>query len=422
MNLKASDVTEERAPFEMDCVSMAVMTFNIVACATAYGFNGSVDSYAPLAFGAGRPLELHLVLYRQLLLIAALAVLLMAALFNARPLLLFVCVPPAMAAHTGRILGTMAWSVPGYLVYDCLSHWAQSQQQQALVTLCAAAGLGVNLTLNLVLANPAAPFSAPIAALIAQNTLAPVFLATGLFHARRPPLVPLGSVLKGLPAQLGTSLAQMCWSCAELWAWQAQVFEARALGAGDAASYSLLSSTYAFLMRVPIGACSGLTALVGEAIGAGLPGRARELLAMGCLYGTVAVVVYALPLLLARREYAHLISGGIAVVQNTLVAVLPTILAMQLCDGLFNVMKAWLVVRQHQVFGAVQSLVVYYTVGVPLGWWLAFRQGWGLVGLWCGMGAAVVLGLAASATKVAADVQALCAEGEGCGSDAARDA
>mmetsp|Transcript_39149 Transcript_39149/g.113027 ORF Transcript_39149/g.113027 Transcript_39149/m.113027 type:complete len:489 (-) Transcript_39149:38-1504(-) len=409
-NIQASDLAEDSAAFMMDCVSLAIMTLNIVAFASAYGFNGSVDSYAPIAFGAGQPLELHLVLYRQLLLLAALTVVLMAMLLNAAPLLTLAGVPPAVASQTGEVLGLMAWSVPGDLAYDCLGHWARSQQRQSLVTMVAATGLGVNLLLNLLLADPAAPFSAPITALVTQNTLIPLLLAAGLFRARRPLTAPLGAVLRGVPAQLRTGVAAMCWTCAELWAWEVQVFEARALAVGGAASYALLSSTYSFLIMIPCGACFGLTSLVGEAIGAGLPGRARELLGMGCVYGMATVTLYALPLSLERRGYARLLSGGVPAVQSQLEAVLPAVLAMQLCDGLFNILKSWLVVRQHQVFGAVQSLLVYYAVGLPLGWWLAFPQGWGLLGLWLGLGVAVVTGTAACAALVVKDMRELCGD------------
>ena len=35
------------------------------------------------------------------------------------------------------------------------------------------------------------------------------------------------------------------------------------------------------------------------------------------------------------------------------------------------------------------SMVIYYLIGVPLGWWLAFRDADGILGLWTGLGVAV---------------------------------
>ena len=40
----------------------------------------------------------------------------------------------------------------------------------------------------------------------------------------------------------------MIWTCAELWAWEVQIFEASHLGSGDTAAYSLLSTTYSVLI------------------------------------------------------------------------------------------------------------------------------------------------------------------------------
>jgi len=406
-NIKASDLSEGDAAFQMDCVSMGIMSLNIVAFATAYGFNGAVDSLAPMAYGAGQSIELHLILYRQLILLVGLCAILMAILFHAEALLLFIGQPATVAARTGEILGLLAWSVPGDLAYDCLGHWARSQQRQSVVTSCAAAALGVNVAVNLLLADPAAPLFAPIASLIVQNVLLPVLLAASLFCKRPPVTAPLSVVLSGIRKQCQIGVSQMCWNCAELWAWQVQVFEAGRLGAGAAASYALLSSSYAFLIMVPVGVYFGLTSMVGESFGLGMPEQARELLFMGCNLSVVLVLVYAVPLTMFRSSYAGLVSGGVPVVQEQVSAILPVILAMQVFDGLFNILKSWLIVRQHQLFGAVQSLVIYYAVGLPAGFWLAFKMDWGLKGLWCGLGLAVLLGVLVCGARVAQDIREL---------------
>jgi MATE family multidrug resistance protein len=40
---------------------------------------------------------------------------------------------------------------------------------------------------------------------------------------------------------------------------------------------------------------------------------------------------------------------------------------------------------------AVMNLIGYYMLGLPLAWWLAFRRGWGLVGLWLGLAVALMV-------------------------------
>merc|ERR1711871_1219000 len=75
----------------------------------------------------------------------------------------------------------------------------------------------------------------------------------------------------------------MGWTCAELWAWEVQVFEAAHLGTGNAAAYTLLSSTYSLLIcTFPVSVASAGSALMGEALGKREPQRALQLLRAAC--------------------------------------------------------------------------------------------------------------------------------------------
>jgi len=206
--------------------------------------------------------------------------------------------------------------------------------------------------------------------------------------------------------QCRTGVAAMVWTCAELWAWEVQVFEASALGTGNAAAYTLLSSTYSLLITAfPVSIASAASALIGEALGRGEADRAVALLYAACVLALCSTSCYALPLGWARGALAALLSGGVAEVGTKFETALPLILAMHFLDGLFNVLKAWLTVRNKQAFGALMSLVIYYGVGVPLGYWLAWHLDWGLVGLWTGLGTSVLLGCVATAVQAACDIE-----------------
>jgi len=196
----------------------------------------------------------------------------------------------------------------------------------------------------------------------------------------------------------------MVWQCAELWAWEVQIFEAARLGPGRAASYSILSSTYSFLIFIPIGFGSALTAMLGEALGSGRVERGVGLLKLATLCGFVAVCTYSCPLVLLRSRFAEVLCGGVATVKAELKTALPVILVTQLIDGVLNIFRSWLVVRKLQGFGAIQALLSYYSIGLPLGCFLAFHTGLGLSGLWFGLSAAVLIITLTSAVRIAIDV------------------
>ena len=151
---------------------------------------------------------------------------------------------------------------------DAIGRWMRGQQMHRLVAGCALTALGLNVAINLCFASPSAPTLAPLVALVAQNSALPLLLVGAYVTsgAARAPLaslaskeapllgqgdtaaaVPSRSEVFGAPlwAQLRIAIAAMLWTCAELWAWELQVFEASALGPGNAAAYTLLSSTCA---------------------------------------------------------------------------------------------------------------------------------------------------------------------------------
>lgn len=417
-NVKASSLSHDEAALELDAVGLAVMSLNLLMFATAFGFNGAIDAYASVAFGAGNRIELNAILARQLVLLCVLGLLASLMFANAETCFALLGLRPELGARTASLLTFMSLAVPGDFLYDALGRWMRAQQLHRLVARCSLAALVLNLALNVWLADSDAPTRAPLIALIAQNSVLPVLLgvtysrhmagvAPAEEEARAPLVAPARQVLgPALWRQLGTGLAAMLWTCAELWAWEAQVFEASALGVGNSAAYTLLSSTYSLLIQLfPVGVSQAASALVGEALGRDDVPRATRLLGSACLLSTCLVCAYAVPLAWFRHSLASLLGGGVPAVELKVARVLPLVLATHVADGTFNQLKAWLTVRQKQAFGALMSLVVYYGVGLPLGFVLAFERGWGLYGLWTGLSVAVLAGCVTAGGQAWLDIR-----------------
>merc|ERR1712129_418312 len=101
---------------ELDAVCLAVMSLNLLCFATAYGFNGSIDAYASIAYGNGHHAELCAVLYRQLFMLFVLLLVAICILTHSRFLLVLVGVSSTLENRTAEILQLFVLSVAGDFV------------------------------------------------------------------------------------------------------------------------------------------------------------------------------------------------------------------------------------------------------------------------------------------------------------------
>ena len=315
-----------------------------------------------------------------------------------------------VAQRASQILRLLIWTVPGDFAYDLLGRWFRAQQRHGLVGGVAAAGFVVNVLTNLALHR----FSAgsgfvsfgPVLGLFLQNTLLACLLLGGVARMKLVKVPPL-AVLSSSSAMLYTGISSMLWTCAELWAWEAQVFEADQLGFGRAASYALLSSIYSLLIMIPVGGSFALNALAGEALGKGDVVQSRRVTELGLAVACSSAVIYGAAVVLARRSVASIVCGGVHQVEADVIEALPVLMGMQVLDALFNNLKAWLILRKYQLSGAVMSVGIYYLFGLPLGFFLAFHRSYGVTGLWLGLAAALSLGVLISAALVIRDFRDL---------------
>ncbi len=189
-NIAASSLSPDASTLEEDAVGLAVMSLNLILFATAYGFNGAIDSYASVAYGAGDRRELFAILYRQGILLCGLSLLALLLLGNAERIYLLVGLRAPLARRAARLTQLMGWAVPGDFAYDALSRWMRGQQQHRLVATCSLAALCLSVGVNLGLASRSAPTTAPLLALIAQNSALPFVLAAAYYYVAQVRCAP----------------------------------------------------------------------------------------------------------------------------------------------------------------------------------------------------------------------------------------
>jgi multidrug resistance protein, MATE family len=129
---------------------------------------------------------------------------------------------------------------------------------------------------------------------------------------------------------------------------------------------------------------------VGQAIGrrdaTGAANAGGTAIFIGAAFMTCASVF----LLIFPRWIALAYTPDEAVIRST-VRLLAAGAAFQLFDGIQSVATGALRGAGDTRTPMLCHLLAYWIIGLPLGAWLCFRHGWGVIGLWVGLSLALIL-------------------------------
>ncbi len=144
---------------------------------------------------------------------------------------------------------------------------------------------------------------------------------------------------------------------------------------------------------MPLGISQGAATRVGNLIGAGHPDHAQRASWVSIAMGA-GVMALAAMLFVTLRFWLPRIYTGDAEVVAACAEILPIAAAFQIFDGTqvvaCGVLRGMGRTRPAMFF----NLVSYWFLGLPIGAWLALREGWGLIGIWFGL--ALGLGIVAT--------------------------
>lgn len=156
------------------------------------------------------------------------------------------------------------------------------------------------------------------------------------------------------------------------------------------AAHQIALNIASVVFMVPLGVSSAGAVLVGQHVGArDLPGARRAgwaaIVVVLVFMSTSAIAFVCAPGLLIRLFTTEV--AVIAIGSQLLVVAA----AFQLFDGLQVATTGALRGLGETRVPMLISLVGYWVSGLPLGWWLCFRAGYGVIGLWLGLAASLCL-------------------------------
>jgi multidrug resistance protein, MATE family len=156
------------------------------------------------------------------------------------------------------------------------------------------------------------------------------------------------------------------------------------MGPASLAGHEIALNCVALTFMVPFAISAAATVRVGQAVGRG---SASEAAAAGwTAIGFGATFMLAMSLLLV--SVPQRIAGGFTRDPAVIAATVPLLLvgaAFQFFDGLQITATGALRGAGNTHAGLYVQLVGYWVVGLPVGWWLGFREKTGAVGLWVGL-------------------------------------
>ena len=355
----------------------------------AMGLMLGLDTLVSQAYGAGRFEECHRWLFHGVVLALVLSVPMIAILFWISSALDAWGLTPSVLVLTRPYLETLAWSVVPLLLYSSFRRYLQGMGVVRPVMVALIVANIINALANWLLIFGKFGFPAlgvegsAWATVFARVVMALFLLATivyrehDVWNSRHLEWSWFRRLLAlGLPASGQVTL--------EVGVFAAATALAGRLPATALAAHQIALNYAALTFMVPLGVASAGAVRVGHAVGRRDPAGASRAgwtaIVLGVGFMTVAAIVFlTVPRLLLR---AFTDDPGVLAVGVTLLFVAAV---FQLFDGLQGVATGVLRGLGDTRSPMLWNLAGHWFIGLPLGYWLAFVFGIGVIGLWWGL-------------------------------------
>lgn len=293
----------------------------------------------------------------------------------------FMQMEPHMAHLAQDYLHAMLWGLPAYLLlmnFRCLNDGIAKTKPAMVITFL---GLMLNIPLNYVfiygkLGIPAfGAVGCGIATAIVNWSMCLMMIGYSYFNRQEHKLQvfskiiekPNGATLKKL-LQLGLPIAIAL--CCEVALFAITALLLSPLGANIVASHQIALNTSSFIFMFPMSIGMATTILVGQALGAGAPEKAKKLSYAALLLGLTLTVVTAFITIFYRYQIA-----AIFVTDEIVIGMAATLLFLAAIYQFSDTIQAVVggVLRGYKDTKVILyiTLFSYWVIGIPLGYILA---------------------------------------------------
>ncbi len=357
--------------------------------------------------GAGRRDAVGAV-FRQALWLALIAgVLLMLLVRQADGLLRFAQVAPDIIPDAGAFLRAIAWGAPGLALFFACKNTSEGMSLSRPTLYFSLLGVLVLTPVAVVLMYGKLGFPALGAAGAGYAHAIAIWcqaLAFLLYLARRRSYSqaqlfarfdgPQWRAIYGL-LRIGVPMGMALFMEGGLFVVSALLIGS--LGQVPAAAHAIAINIASLAFMVPLGIAMATTVRVGNAVGR----RDVDAIAGAAMAGLVLVLIAQIASAAAMFAIPTTIAG-LYTSDLPVVAMAASLLwfaaVFQFSDGIQALANGALRGLKDTAIPAAITVLAYWGVGFPLGWWLGIARGWGATGLWVGL----IAGLSVAAVLLSA--------------------
>lgn len=360
----------------------------------------SLDALVPQAFGAGNLEDCHRSLVNSVYLSLPLTAVLVGLVWWGLTRLSAFGIHPAVLRLAIPYIKALLWSTLPLLLYFCFRGYLQGMSLARPVMFALLSANLVNLAGNwiFVYGHLGAPAMGAVGSgwstSIARAYLASVLGGYILYYNRRSGAglfrISLGPDFDRILRMLALGFPVAMQLTLELAVFAIATALIARLDPASLAAHQIAINTVSFTYMVPLGVGSAAAVRVGQALGRGDARAASRSGWAALLLGGGFMAGAGLALLLAP-EYIVRIFTPYPLVMKTGVSLLVIGAFFQLFDGLQVVATGALRGAGDTRTPMIAHFVAYWLLGLPLGYFLCFRWGWGAAGLWVGFCVALIL-------------------------------
>ena len=303
---------------------------------------------------------------------------------------------PAVLALVRPYFGIVAWSLPLLLLYAAFRRYLHAVSMVRPIMIAMVNANVVNAAANwaLIFGNLGAPAlgvdGAGWATCISRAYMVVVLAVAVSRRGVRPWTLAAGVRIAGLRRLLGLGWPAATQAMLEYGAFAAVTMLAARLEPATLAAHQIVINLAGLTYMVPLGISAAGAVRVGHAVGrrdaAGASGAGWTAIAVWTAFMASAAAMF----LLVPRAILGLFTVDAGVVEVGLSLILVAAL-FQIFDGLQGVATGALRGLGDTRTPMLLNLAGHWGVGLPVGYLLCFVVGWGVLGLWIGVSAGLLL-------------------------------